>query len=146
MVVPASTLLVAFETTQPIQLLLEDSSSLSNQVAALDSVLFLRDPFPVVNMANLLDTRVDRNTRVILFVKDLQFFQGENPSAVVIHLTDNTGRLFDVPAEDLRQVPGMTFNQVVFRLPDGLAEGSCTVRITAHAQVSNTGIIRIRVP
>ena len=143
-VVPASTLLVAFETTQPIQLLLEDSSSLSNQVAALDSVLFLRDPFPVVNVANLLNTGVDRNTRVILFVKDLQFFQGENPSAVVIHLTDNSGRLFDVPAEDVRQVPGMTFNQVVFRLPDGLAEGSCTVRITAHAQVSNTGIIRIR--
>ena len=103
-VVPASTLLVAFETTQPIQLLLEDSSSLSNQVAALDSVLFLRDPFPVVNMANLLNTGVDRNTRVILFVKDLQFFQGENPSAVVIHLTDNSGRLFDVPAEDVRQV------------------------------------------
>ena len=145
-VVPASTLLVAFETTQPIHLLLEDSSSLSNQVAALDSVLFLRDPFPVVNVANLLNTGVDRNTRVILFVKDLQFFQGENPSAVVIHLTDNGGRLFDVPAEDVRQVPGMTFIQVVFRLPDGLAEGSCTVRITAHAQVSNTGIIRIRAP
>ena len=97
-------------------------------------------------MANLLNTGVDRNTRVILFVKDLQFFQGENPSAVVIHLTDNSGRLFDVPAEDVRQVAGMTFNQVVFRLPDGLAEGSCTVRITAHAQVSNTGIIRIRAP
>jgi outer membrane protein assembly factor BamB len=143
-VVPASTLLVAFETTQPIQLLLEDSGSLSNQVAALDSVLFLRDPFPVLNVANLLNTGVDRNTRVILFVKDLQFFQGENPSAVVIHLTDNSGRLFDLPAEDVRQVPGMTFNQVVFRLPDGLAEGSCTIRLTAHAQVSNTGMIRIR--
>lgn len=145
-VVPASTLLVAFQTAQPIQLLLEDSGSLSNEVAALDSVLLLRDPFPVVNMANLLNTGVDRNTRVILFVKDLQFFQGENPSAVVIHLTDNSGRLFDVSAEDVRQVAGTTLIQVVFRLPDGLAEGSCTVRLTAHAQVSNTGIIRIRAP
>jgi outer membrane protein assembly factor BamB len=145
-VVPASTLLVAFETTQPIQLLLKDSASLSNEVAALDSVLFLRDPFPVVNTANLLNTGVDRNTRVILFVKDLQFFQGEKPSAVVIHLTDNSGRLFDVSAEDVRQVAGMTFSQVVFRLPDGLAEGTCTVRLTAHAQVSNIGIIRIGAP
>ena len=145
-VVPASTLLVAYQTTQPIQLLLEDSGSLSNEVTALDSVLFLRDPFPVVNMANLLNTGVDRNTRVILFAKDLQFFQGENPSAVVIHLTDNSGRLFDVSAEDVRQVAGMTFIQVVFRLPDGLAGGPCTVRIAAHAQVSNPGIIQIRAP
>ncbi len=145
-VVPASTRLVAFETTQPIQLLLKDSGSLSNEVAALDSVLFLRDPFPVVNIANLLNTGVDRNTRVILFAKDLQFFQGENPSAVVIHLTDNSGRMFDVSAEDVRQVAVMTFHQVVFRLPDGLAEGSCTVRLTAHAQVSNSGIIRISAP
>lgn len=146
-VVPASTLLVAYQSAQPtptpgpIQLLLEDSGPLPNEVAALDSVLFLRDPFPVVNPADLLNVGVDRNTRVILFVNNLQLSFG-----VVINLTDNSGRLFDVSAEDVRQVAGMPFMQVVFRLPDGLAVGPCTVRITAHAQVSNTGIIQIRAP
>jgi len=146
-VVPASTLLVAYQSAQPtptpgpIQLLLEDSGPLPNEVAALDSVLFLRGPFPVVNPADLLNVGVDRNTRVILFVNNLQL-----PFAVVINLTDNSGRLFDVSAEDVRQVAGMPFKQVVFRLPDGLAVGPCTVRITAHAQVSNTGIIQIRAP
>jgi outer membrane protein assembly factor BamB len=147
-VVPASTLLVAYQSAQPmpIHLLLEDSGPLPSEAAALDSVLFLRDPFPVVNAADLLNLGVDRNTRVILFVDNLQLFQGENSSAVVVNLTDNSGRLFDVSAEDVRQLAGVPFIQVVFRLPDGLAGGSCTVRITAHAQVSNSGIIRIRAP
>lgn len=46
-------------TPPAFQLLLKDAGSLSNEVAALDSVLFLRDPFPVVNMANLLNTNWD---------------------------------------------------------------------------------------
>jgi hypothetical protein len=35
----------------PLQLLLEDAGT-TNQAAALDAVLMMRDPFPVVNLAN----------------------------------------------------------------------------------------------
>ena len=92
--------------------------------------------------------------RVILVVEYTRYFIRQGPAILSRRkplrrrhpLTDNSGRMFDVSAEDVRQVAGMTFIQVVFRLPDGLAEGACTVRLTAHAHVSNTGIIRISAP
>ena len=48
MVVPASTRLVAYQDDR-FNYSLDESGPASNQVAALDSVLFTRDPFPVVN-------------------------------------------------------------------------------------------------
>jgi hypothetical protein len=113
-------------------------------VAALDSVLFLRDPFPVVNAANLMDEGLDQNTRVIIFLTNLQLAQGEPPSAVVIALTGSNGQSYDVAAEDVRSVPFFNFTQVRFRLPDNLSPGLCAIKVKAHAQVTATGIIRIR--
>ena len=47
-------------------------------------------------------------------------------------------------AEDVRIVPGFSFMQLKFRLPDNLAAGVCNVKIRSHDQESNTGTIRIR--
>ncbi len=47
----------------PIQIALDSSGPDSAQAAALDSMLLLRDPFPVINDANLLNQGGDRNTR-----------------------------------------------------------------------------------
>ena len=110
---------------------------------ALDSLLFTRDPFPVVNV-NYLLTRSDHNTRVVLFVTKLQLAPGEVSSAVVVDLLDSSNVSFHVPAEDVRAVPNFDFTQVIFRLPDNLAAGECVVQVTAHGQVTNTGTIRIR--
>lgn len=114
-----------------------------DQVAALDSSLFIRDPFPVVNGANVFNQGVDRNTRAIVFVSNLQLLPGETSSSVIVHLVDNNNQSYDVPAEDVRTVS--SFVQVTFRLPDNLAFGRCIVTIKAHAQVSNPGTIRIRI-
>jgi len=131
-------------TPTPLQLLLEESGPASNQVAALDSVLFLRDPFPVVNGADLLNLGVDRNTRAIVFVMNLQLAQGETSSSVVVNLIDSNNQSYDVAAEDIQLVPNFDFTQVIFRLPNNLPAGTCTIRIKAHGQVSNAGTIRIR--
>ena len=120
------------------------STALSDQVVALDSLLFLRDPFPVLNVANLLNPSPDRNTRVILFVANLQLLQNEASSAVVVNLIDSSNKSYDIPAEDVRPVPNMAVTQVVFRLPDNLATGLCTVAVKAHGQTSNTGKMTIR--
>ena len=127
----------------PLQLLLDETGPGANQAAALDSVLFLRDPFPVINTANLLGQDADRNTRVIVFVTNLQLAQDENSSSVVVNLTDSNGQPYDIPAEEVRVVPGFNFTQVVFRLPDNPAPGTCTVKVKAHGQESNAGTIRI---
>jgi len=135
----------AAPTPTPLQLPLDESGPTSTQVAALDSVLFLRDPFPVVNGANLLNLGVDRNTRVIVFVINLQLAQGEISSSVVVNLTDSNNQSYDVAAEEVRLVPNFNFTQVTFRLPDNLPAGTCSIIIKAHGQVSNLGTIRIRI-
>jgi hypothetical protein len=131
-------------SSSPPQLILETSGPVLDEAAALDSLLFLRDPFPVVNSADYLNLGVDRNTRVIVFVMNLQLAQGETSSSVVVHLIDSNSQGYDLAAEDVRLVPNFDSTQVIFRLPNNLPAGTCTVIIKAHGQVSNAGTIRIR--
>ena len=129
----------------PMQLLLDSAGPAVDQVASLNSILFLRDPFPVVNGADLLNLGSDRNTRVIVFVRNLQLGQGETASSVVVNLVDANNQNHDVTAESVRPVSNADFVQVIFRLPDNLAAGTCTVRIKAHGLMSSTGSMRIRI-
>ena len=128
----------------PIQLLLDSSGPAVDQAASLDSIRLLRDPFPVVNGTDLLTPGSDRNTRVIVFVKNLQLAPGETAAAVVVNLIDATNQNFDVPAEVVRPVANTDFVQVIFRLPGSLAVGRCSVKVKARGQMSNAGSIRIR--
>jgi len=132
-------------TASPIQLILDTSGPALDQMAALDSILFLRDPFPVVNGANLFNMGSDRNTRLIIFVTNLQLTQAESSSAVVVNLIDSNNQIYDIAAEDVRSVPGVDSTQVIFRLPDNLPVGTFTIKVKAHGQVSNPGTARIRI-
>ena len=129
----------------PMQLLLDSAGPAADQVAGLSSILLLRDPFPVVNGADLLNLGSDRNTRVIIFVRNLQLMQGETASSVVVNLVDANNQNYEVTAESVQPVSNADFVQVIFRLPDNLAAGTCTVRIKAHGLVSSTGSMRIRI-
>jgi hypothetical protein len=113
-------------------------------VAAFDALLHLRDLFPVINSSNLLNTGFDKNTRVVIFVANLELLPGEQASAVTINLIDANGQTHNIPAEDVRPVATLGFAQVIFRLPSNLAIGNCTIKVLAHSQMSNNGIIRIR--
>ncbi|MDX6304191.1 MAG: hypothetical protein QOI77_1160 [Blastocatellia bacterium] len=130
-------------TATPPQLILDESGPDASQAAALDSWLFVRDPFHVQSIAGWLDLGSNRNTRVTVFAGNLQLNQGETASAVTVHLVDANNQTFDVAADDVRPVPNFGFAQVTFRLPDSLAGGACTVTVKAHGQISNSGTIRI---
>ncbi len=125
----------------PPQLILDTSGPGPNQAAALDSLLLLRDPFPVQSVANWLSFGPDRNTRVIIFVANLRLNLGETSSSVVVNLIGSNNQSYDVAAEDVRLAPNTDFAQVTFRLPDTLAPGACTVTVKAHGQFSNPAII-----
>jgi choice-of-anchor B domain-containing protein len=127
-----------------LQLMLDESGPGAQQAAALESTLFFRDPFPVYNTTNLLNQGTDKNTRVIIFVNNLQLTQGENPSATIVNLVGSNGQSYEIAAEDVRSVPNFNFTQVVFRLPDTLGPGVCTIKVKAHSQESNFGTIRIK--
>jgi hypothetical protein len=128
----------------PMQLLLDSNGPAVDQVASVDSIQFVRDPFPVLVGTDLLGVASDRNTRVIVFVRNLQLAQGETASSVVVNLVDVNNQKFDVAAEVVRPVPGTDFVQVVFRVPTSVAAGKCAVAIKAHSQTSNTGSLRMR--
>ena len=126
-----------------LQLLLEESGPTVNQAAAIDALLFVRDPFHVQRLQTVLNLGADHNTRVMVLAANLTLNQGETSAAVTITLVDGNGQTFTVPAEDVRAVPDTSFSQIIFRLPDNLAAGVCLVTINVHGQTSNTGTIRI---
>jgi uncharacterized repeat protein (TIGR01451 family) len=144
---PSATSFAGFETTAPNGppvVFLSQSFPASNLLAALDSVLGTTDPFRVVNVANLLRNPNDPNTRVVIFVLNLELYLGETPAAVTVNLTDANNGVHDVSAEDVRPIPGgLGFVQVTFRLPDNLPAGTCQVKLVSHNLTSNAGAIRI---
>jgi alpha-tubulin suppressor-like RCC1 family protein len=144
---PSGTSFAGFEKTAPSSppsVFLAQSPPAPNLLAAFDSILGTRDPFLVVNPANLLKNPNDPNTRVIIFVLNLELFVGETPAAVTINLTDANGGVHNLPAEDVRPIPGgLGFAQVTFRLPNNLPAGTCQVKVVAHSLTSNVGAIRI---
>ena len=128
----------------PMQLILDSNGPAVDQLASVEATLLVRDPFPVLNGAYVFSVASDRNTRVIVAVRNLILAQGELPSSVLVNLVDANNQTYDVPAESVRQMNSTDLVQVVFALPSNLAAGTCTVKIKAHGQTSNTGTMRIR--
>jgi len=126
--------------TPTLTLMLTDSGA-PDQTAAVDAILRITDPFPVINSGNLINPPNDRNTRVVLFVGSLA--PGTPASSVVVNLVDGGNQSRDIPAEDVRLVPGFDFSQVTFRLPDNLAAGTYHVKVVFGNQFSNTTSIRV---
>ena len=124
-------------------LVLEESGPVAGQAAAFESLLLTRDPFKVESIAGWYNLPPGQNTIVMIFAQNLRLNQGETASDVVVNLVDGNNQNFDVPAADVRAVPNTDFMQVLFRLPDTLAAGTCKVTIKAHGQTSNMGTIRI---
>ena len=129
--------------TAPLQLLLDQSGPDPIQAGALDSMLLVRDPFPVVNVLNVLNPGPNLNTRIHLFVRNLQLGPGETAASVVVRLVDRNNQSYDVPAEAVIPLQGTDVTQVTFRLPNGLPEGKCIVEVRAQNRSSNSGTFRI---
>lgn len=131
-------------TSTPPQLILDASGPDANQAAAVDSLLLLRDPFPVTSVAEWLNLGSDRNTRVVIFAANLSLNQNETSAAVIVNLIDANNLSYDLPAEDVRVVRNSEMAQITFRLPDNLPEVAYQVRVKLHGLVSNIGVIRIQ--
>jgi hypothetical protein len=126
-----------------ILLVLEELGPAAQQAAAFESFLFTRDPFAVESKAQWFNIPPGLNTFVMIFAQNLRLNQGEIASDVIVNLVDGNNQSFDVPASDVRALPNTDLAQVVFRLPDTLAVGTCKVTIKAHGTTSNMGTIRI---
>jgi hypothetical protein len=126
-----------------VLLMLEDSGPAPQQAAAFESLLLTRDPFRVKSIVDWFNLPPGQNTLVMIFAQNLRLNQGETASDVIVNLVDGDNQSFDVPAADVRAVPNVDLTQVLFRLPDALAPGTCKITIKAHGQSSNMGTLRI---
>jgi uncharacterized repeat protein (TIGR01451 family) len=144
---PSGTSFAGFETTAPNGppvVFLAQNPPAPSLLAAFDSILRTTDPFKVIDPANVLKNPNDPNTRVVIFVLNLELYVGETPAAVTINLTDANSGVHNVSAEDVQWIPGgLGFAQVTFRLPNNLPAGTCQVKLVAHNLTSNVGAIRI---
>ena len=139
---PVSQAVGAIVNDDILEWVLEESGPVPGQAAALDSIFAVRDPFRIVSIPEWFPTGPDKNTRVMLFARNLQLNPGESSGAVVVRFTGST-QIIEVPAQDVRPAANPDLTQVVVRLPDGLEPGTYTVFIRAHTRTSNTGTIRI---
>jgi hypothetical protein len=121
--------------------MLDQSGPAADQASALDSMLLVRDPFLVLNTANLLNTTSDKNTRVVIFVRNLPNVPA---SSVVVNLIDSGNNTQDITALDVRAVPNQDFIQITFRLPSNLPAGTCRIKVVSQGLFSNTATFRIQ--
>jgi hypothetical protein len=112
----------------------------SDQAAIFDSILHLRDPFLLVNTADLFLPAADQNTRVVIFAQNLP---GSSASGVIINLVDSSNQSYEIAPIDVHDFTEFPFSQITFRLPSGLSSGTCKVRVLSRSLVSNTATFRM---
>jgi hypothetical protein len=108
----------------------------TNEVAAVDSVTFVRGPFRRLNQHNFSS---DQQTRIIFFTSDLGLTQ---PNASLSVQASGT----NLPVESVGQlsgVPGLTGSYLVVRLPSGLPTGDLSLTVTLGSATSGPAILKI---
>jgi hypothetical protein len=117
----------------------------SQRALSLDSVLFVTDPFAVVNTNNFSS---DQRTRIILLSTGLKLAAGENATAVTATAEDPQSGVHQLPVEFVGPLPSFPWlTQVVVKLPDSLAtKNSALVSITVHGVTSNMVLVTLKSP
>lgn len=113
----------------------------SNRALALDSVLWVRDPFRVTSNNNF---SLDNQTRVMLLVANVDLQPGDNTSVITAEARVQ-GQSYPLIVEAVEKIPSFEWiTQVVVRLPDELRSLSETqVSVKARGQPSNEALVRL---
>jgi uncharacterized protein (TIGR03437 family) len=116
--------------------------AITNRGAALDSVLFLPEPFNLLNVQNF---SLDQRTRIILFVVGLELMPGENNSVITAQAEYAGKGPYPLDIEFVGKVPNFdSFTQVNLRLPNELANaGDVLVSLSLRGVASNKVVINV---
>lgn len=126
-------------TVQPPPPIIETEPN-SDRAVALTLPMAVRDPFPLLDPFNLSS---DNRTRVMFFVRNLDFVPGDDLTAAA---EDAGMSVHQLTIEFAGKVPDFTeFTQVIVILPNNLPPGQdVLLSVTWHTQTSNKARIRIR--
>jgi uncharacterized delta-60 repeat protein len=127
--------------TAPRDVPILQTDGTTTEAVAINSVTFARGPFAITDNLNF---STDHQTRIIIFVANLELSQGENSSAVTVEARTSGGSIVQLPIEHFGDVPGCDwFKNITVRLPEQLA-GAGTVQVSiTHGNRSNEGSIVI---
>lgn len=111
---------------------------ITRRAIALDSVTWVRDPFPLVSTNNL---SADGRTRIILFALNVH-----PSSTVTAQAEDSQHKTYPMPIEFIGRVPNFDWlTQINVRLPDELrTAGDVWASINVQGTVSNKVIVAIK--
>ena len=117
----------------------------SQRAAALDSVVFTNETFPIINNVNFSS---DSRTRISVFATGLKLLPGETASAVTATAESQPLAVEFVgrPAQCAGNDPQFCWlTQVVLKLNDQIpAPGDVNVRISLHGQTSNAVVVAVK--
>jgi hypothetical protein len=114
----------------------------SGQAVALDSVMMMKGPFPLVSMNNLSP---GQRTRLSLFARNINLSSSEDSSVVTAQAENLQGNVFRLPVEYVGKVPNFEWlTQVVVKLADELPAGDLQVSIGVRGVYSNKATITIK--
>ena len=129
-------------TPTPNPIIITESNS--NRAISLESVTFVRDPFPTSTLYNF---STDHRTRIMIFASNAQLLSGESLSLVTAQVELGT-QVVPVEVEyvgPLTGVPGVSM--VVIKLPETIAMlMDAQVRISVRGLPSNKALVAIRPP
>lgn len=119
------------------------AEEITNKLAALESVWFVRDPFTLFNDHNL---SFDQRTRIVLFATGLELMPGENNSVVTAQAEYPGHGSFPLDVESVAKIPNASsITQVNLRLPTELANaGDVLVSVSLRGAPSNKLMIKIQ--
>lgn len=138
-VVPASNLVVAYESapvsTTPV-IYVEEGT---NNAVALDSVTFAKGPFRLFNPINFSS---DQRTRIILLTSNLGLSQSNlsDPTVLVVELGG-----VNLPVENVGSlsITGLSSSYVIVRLPDNTPTGTQELKVKLRGVASDTRLLTI---
>ena len=112
----------------------------SQRAIALDTVVFIRDPFPITNEQY---PGTDRRTRVALFATNLELRQGLVITAQAVDTQQMTHQL---QVEFVSALPTfLGFTQIVIKLPDGIVTaGDLQLTINVRGKTSNVVLVGVK--
>ena len=126
--------------TQPPALFTEAST---DRAIAFDSVMMMRDPFPLNTAFNFSS---DRRTRIILLAANADLLASENSSALTAQAEDSLLMVYPLTVEFVGKVPGFdSLTEIVVKLPQSVSgNGDLLVSITLHGRTSSKARIKIQ--
>jgi len=130
----------AFLLTPTLPMLMAEPNA--TKAIAVQSVVFLRDPFAIRTALNLgSDTR----TRLTILARNIETTAGETTAPLTVIAETAQDRNIDLPVEFVGKVPGASWlTQIVVRLPDELdAAGEVQLTVSFRGRTSNRASINI---